>query len=573
MRYTHDTRGVIQSITRHAALDTSNLVSSTHYTFDPKVRLTDLEHRSGTGATLVDYTYERDAADQLLREIHHGKTYDYTHDLFGQVTESKIDGLVSESYQYDLNGNRVAPQIVMGLDNRLAEDANYLYTYDDEGNLTRRTTKRTLEYTEFTYDHRNRLTRADDFSAGGVLLANTSNTYDVFDRLITRTHDADGAGPLAASVRHTVYDGEHAWADYDGSGNMMARYLFQDGIDQIAARWRPGEGTAWYLTDHLGTVRDLVDDTGAVVNTISYDLFGKILGQTGAAYGDRFTYTGREWDEALQFYYYRARFYDPSNGRFLSQDPLMFAAGDTNLYRYVGNNPVDLIDPTGNTAMTECAIVRFGMLAVDMQCTAIQMLLKGEFKAAKSVGHGTQMYLTELVFGGQFSMVNADGTPMSPGEELAMRVERAMHYLNVATMLGGGGLAMQLTMKSLTLAQTSAAIANLIVNGNMFQIMGLAETWVRGAYAVIQDPQATFQQVMDNYRARSDVQKALLWSEIVCGAANLGLMVMSASARCFVAGTPVVVDVLPPQMGLAPTEDERERDRYGHAATHEACGR
>ena len=154
------------------------------------------------------------------------------------------------------------------------------------------------------------------------------------------------------SPYYTVYDGEHAWADFDESEDVLARYLFGDRIDEIVARWTPGNGTAWYLTDHLGTVRDIVDDAGDLLNTITYDSFGNIVVQTNAAAGDRFTYTGREYDSELDLYYYRARFYDPQIGRFVSQDPIGFAGGDANLYRYVGNAPTIWVDPLGNVATT-----------------------------------------------------------------------------------------------------------------------------------------------------------------------------------------------------------------------------
>jgi RHS repeat-associated protein len=128
--------------------------------------------------------------------------------------------------------------------------------------------------------------------------------------------------------------------DFDAAGNITARYLFGDQTDEILARFRPGEGTAWYLTDHLGTVRDLAGAGGELIDHIDYDSFGSVVVETQAAYGDRFKFTGREFDAETGLYYYRARFYDPALGRFLSQDPIGIAAGDPNLYRYVNNRPV-----------------------------------------------------------------------------------------------------------------------------------------------------------------------------------------------------------------------------------------
>ena len=86
-------------------------------------------------------------------------------------------------------------------------------------------------------------------------------------------------------------------------------------------------------------MRDVVDLHGAAVDHVEYRAFGAVDAETAAAAGDRFKYTGREYDAATGLYHYRARAYDPSAGRFLQQDPIGFAAGDTNLYRYVFNAP------------------------------------------------------------------------------------------------------------------------------------------------------------------------------------------------------------------------------------------
>ena len=108
-----------------------------------------------------------------------------------------------------------------------------------------------------------------------------------------------------------------------------------------------GEDPQWYLADRLGSVRQIVGASGAVLDEITYDSFGGILSETNPAQGDRFKFTCREYSPELGIYYYRARWYDPGSGRFISQDPIGFSAGDVNLYRYVGNGPGDSTDPEG----------------------------------------------------------------------------------------------------------------------------------------------------------------------------------------------------------------------------------
>jgi RHS repeat-associated protein len=95
----------------------------------------------------------------------------------------------------------------------------------------------------------------------------------------------------------------------------------------------------------MGTVRDLIGPTGAVVGHLDYDTFGAILAATGAV--DRFAFQGREWEAAAGLYQFRARFYDPVLRQFTSEDPLGFAAGDANLKRFVFNNPQLFTDPSG----------------------------------------------------------------------------------------------------------------------------------------------------------------------------------------------------------------------------------
>src|SRR5207302_1620511 len=87
--------------------------------------------------------------------------------------------------------------------------------------------------------------------------------------------------------------------------------------------------------------------TGSAIDTITYDSYGNILTESAPTNGDRFKFTGREWDSEIGQYYYRARYYGPGIGRFESEDPLAFSSKDTNLFRYVLNAPIRFSDPSG----------------------------------------------------------------------------------------------------------------------------------------------------------------------------------------------------------------------------------
>jgi len=133
---------------------------------------------------------------------------------------------------------------------------------------------------------------------------------------------------------------------FDENGNVNHRYLFGNGVDQIEADESNGN-VLWALTDHLGSVRDVVDDSGTVLNHIVYDAFGGVTSQTNASVVFRYGYTARELDAESGLQYNRARYLDSFTGKFISEDPISFQGGDSNLYRYVENNPIVNTDPSG----------------------------------------------------------------------------------------------------------------------------------------------------------------------------------------------------------------------------------
>jgi len=90
----------------------------------------------------------------------------------------------------------------------------------------------------------------------------------------------------------------------------------------------------------------MTDASGNIVRSFGYNSFGGIISQTGYL-NQPFAFAGREFDAESGLYYYRARYYDPRAGRFLTQDPIGFGGRDVNFYRYVGNNPTNLGDPEG----------------------------------------------------------------------------------------------------------------------------------------------------------------------------------------------------------------------------------
>jgi RHS repeat-associated protein len=96
-----------------------------------------------------------------------------------------------------------------------------------------------------------------------------------------------------------------------------------------------------------GSVRHVAQTNGTILDALTYDWYANILTETNSANGDRFKFTGREWDSEIGLQFNGTRYYDPAIGRWTSQDPLKFDAGDTNLFRYIRNNALVSIDPSG----------------------------------------------------------------------------------------------------------------------------------------------------------------------------------------------------------------------------------
>jgi RHS repeat-associated protein len=131
----------------------------------------------------------------------------------------------------------------------------------------------------------------------------------------------------------------------------------------VLAEETPAGDTQWALTDHQGSVRDVIDNSGAVLNHLVYDSFGQVTSESDPAVDFRFGYTGRELDAETELMYYRARYFDPAAGTFVSEDPLGFGAGDENLYRYVFNSPTNFTDPDGEVAFALSPALTFGAAA------------------------------------------------------------------------------------------------------------------------------------------------------------------------------------------------------------------
>jgi RHS repeat-associated protein len=158
-----------------------------------------------------------------------------------------------------------------------------------------------------------------------------------------------------------VLDFEKTGTGDAANGDLSHRYLWGTAVDQILADEAVDDGTAddvaWTLTDHLNSVRDLVEcdrgsDTASVIKHVTYDAFGNLTSDSASSVESLFLFTARPYDDDAQLQNNLNRWYDPATGRWMSVDPIGFQAGDANLYRYVGNTSTNKTDPSGLDPMS-----------------------------------------------------------------------------------------------------------------------------------------------------------------------------------------------------------------------------
>lgn len=350
--------GQYTSIARSNNADGSSPVATTAFSHDVSNRLSLIDHKNSAGTSLSSFGYGYDSASRITQIAEKNQTIDYGYDDRDQLV-SAIYGdaaRTDEAFKFDANGNRVESNAHgtayrTGPGNRLTTDGVYNYAYDAEGNLTKRTEIATGNTREFQWDHRNRLTMLSDKNASGVLQQVVRYSYDSLGRRISKQVDTTPLDTVDAAIEQYVYDGEDVILDFvdpDGSGpaasQQTTRYLRGPGIDNLLAI-ESANGTNWVLQDHLGSTRALVSSAGVLVQSIDYDSFGKAI--VAGSPSTRYLYTGRELDAESGLFYYRARYYDSSTGRFTNEDPIGFAGGSWNTQIYVDNSPISWIDPMG----------------------------------------------------------------------------------------------------------------------------------------------------------------------------------------------------------------------------------
>jgi len=214
-------------------------------------------------------------------------------------------------------------------------------------------------------------------------------TYTVENRLVNGpsgaafTYDPTGRLSQSSGASGTMqyqYDGTDLTAEYNTSGQLQRRYVHGPGADEPLV-WYEGSGTTdrrWFHQDERGSIVALSNSSGAMIAIDSYDEYG-IPASTNLG---RFQYTGQTWMPEIGMYYYKARVYSPTLGRFLQTDPIGYGDG-INWYAYVGNDPMDRTDPSGtyscgsSLSESQCKDFTASQEAAKKQITATVGALKG----------------------------------------------------------------------------------------------------------------------------------------------------------------------------------------------------
>jgi RHS repeat-associated protein len=311
VNYGYDTVGRLSTITQGAETFT--------YGYDTLSRRSSLQRPNGV---TTNYTYDE---VNRLKRLTHANSVGNIEDLqYSYNLNDEISAITSLNSATNLPTAKTAT--AANAANRISQVGAVNYSFDNHGQTTSKTD--TTGTTNYNWDARGRLTKATLPNGNSV-----DYGFDALGRRANRTANNQ--------ITNFVYDGQDVVADKVGA-NVTTDYLNGTGIDDKLRQNTASTGSLYFLQDHLGSTNALTSAGGGVVERQTYEAFGATNGSSLTRYG----YTGRERDDATGLMYYRARWYDSGQGRFITEDPIGFDAG-TNFYGYVNNNSIGLRDPLG----------------------------------------------------------------------------------------------------------------------------------------------------------------------------------------------------------------------------------
>jgi len=320
------------------------------YSYNANNAVSSITHSNVTGSQIVKHSYTYDETNNIveyLNSIDGQTSYDY--DFLGQLigADYSNQNLDDETYTYDENGNRITANgsnYTTGDNNELTSDGTWSYTYDSEGNRISKTNAANTERELYTWDYRNRLTTVtkqtyDTLTNEWTTVQIVEYAYDYNNIWIRKTLDTNGDG-IADSKTIFIPENYQTTVQID-NGTVSHHYLWTPNQQDKLLADTTSTDVLWSLTDHLGTIRDVL---GATTTHLIYDAFGNLTSGTNPLL---FGYTGKAFDSATNLQNNINRWCDAAVGRWLSTDPIGFEGDDTNLYRYSLNNGLAYLDASG----------------------------------------------------------------------------------------------------------------------------------------------------------------------------------------------------------------------------------
>jgi large repetitive protein len=310
------------------------------YGYDPLMQVTSIGSKDPGGNRILNRTYTYSPVGNITaKNTEHGN-YAYGYDDLYRMTSAVNPILPGEAFTYDALGNRLTSAATTGqwdynANNELTAYNGTAFAYDENGNLTRKTTATQIR--DFIYSVDDRLVRVEDGQGGTV----AEYYYDPFGKRLWKD--------VAGTRTYFAYADDGLIGEYNLNGQEIRAYGYK-----AHSVWttdplflRVGGIYYWYQNDHLGTPQKLITSSGWAVWAADYDSFGNCTVRVSEV-ENNLRFPGQYYDRETGLHYNWNRYYDPTTGRYLQTDPL---SEGLNLYAYVLSDPLNLLDPHGTCVL------------------------------------------------------------------------------------------------------------------------------------------------------------------------------------------------------------------------------